>query len=85
MAVGSSYQLCDAGRLRKSRVNCIRGHGFAEEMPLSFVTTMGFDLPHLLFGLDAFRNNCLVEACAEAGDGTDDRLRVALLAQPLNE
>jgi len=52
-------------------VDCSRGHRFAEEVALSFVTAVGFDLPHLLFGFDAFCNHRLVEACDESGDCTD--------------
>src|SRR5262249_44754286 len=65
---GSSSQVADACRFRGPRVACFRGHRFAEEMTLPFVTAVGFDLSHLLFGFDAFRNHRLVEACAESGD-----------------
>ena len=80
----SSNQLCDARRFCKPCADDFSGHGFAEEMALSFVAAMGLDLPHLLFRLDALGDHPLVEAGAKTGDCTDD-LGVALFAQALNE
>ena len=54
-------------------------------MALPFVTSVGFDLPHLLFRLDALGNHHLVEARAKTGDRSDNRLSVSLFAQALDE
>ena len=81
----SSNQLCDARRFCKPCADDFSGHGFAEEMALSFVAAMGLDLPHLLFRLDALGDHPLVEAGAKTADCTDDRLGVVLFAQALNE
>jgi hypothetical protein len=81
----SSKQLCDARRFCKPCADDFSGHGFAEEMALSFVAAMGLDLPHLLFRLDALGDHPLVEAGAKTADCTDDRLGVVLFAQALNE
>ena len=57
----SSNQLCDARRFCKPCADDFSGHGFAEEMAVSFVAAMGLDLPHLLFGLDALGDHLLQE------------------------
>src|SRR5215831_2631580 len=67
------------------RVGSIGGHGLAEEMALSFMAALHSYLPHLIFGLDAFRDHNFVQAGAEGGDGSDDRLCVMLFTEAANE
>jgi hypothetical protein len=83
--VASSNLLRHACRFLQSCADDFGGHGFAEEMTLSFVTSVGFDLPHLLFCLDALSDHGLVEARAKTGDRSDNRLGVSLFAQALDE
>src|SRR5689334_7875584 len=56
-------------------------HRTREVIALPFVAAeRGHDL-HLLFGLDAFGDNCLLERGAKPSDRADDRFRVALAGE----
>ena len=55
-------------------------------MTLSLMAAVRAHLPHLLFGLDAFRDHGFVEAGAEAGDGANDGFQaVIFFPKTLNE
>src|SRR5262249_4674402 len=82
---GSGDQLGHANRGFQLRSNDVGGHWFAEEMTLPLVAAVRFDLLHLLIGLDALRDHDFVEARAETGNRSDDRLGIAFLVEALNE
>src|SRR5262245_4834874 len=54
-------------------------------MALPLVAAVRFDLLHLLIGFDALRDHDFVEARAETGDRSDDRLGIAFLVETLDE
>src|SRR5215470_2440058 len=61
------------------------GPGAAEQKALAFVTAFGAQAAQFGSGLDAFGGDDDAKALAEADDGTDDRLRVAVGIDFLHE
>jgi hypothetical protein len=81
----SSHQLSHGCRGLQLRPDGVRGHWRAEQMTLSLMAAVRPDLLHLLFCLDTFGDDNLVEARAETGNCADDRLGITFFPEAGNK
>src|SRR5439155_5353316 len=75
----------DAALRRQQADDLGVGARLAEQEALAFVAAFGPEAAQLGFGLDALGGDDDAEAFAEADDGTDDRLRLAVGAEIADE